>query len=104
MPIRPDFRSMHGRIIHHNLQTGFSIIIAIDPIDHQISVTAIYAVFISVYQQTVIIHITFDVRPFHISVIIDPKNRNTITCHRIDSLRLSVTIQILQFRFKTGRR
>ena len=82
------------RVFHQQLHVGDTISVAVTPFDDQITCPTVNAVFVSVYQETVTVGITFQIPVLHIVVIIDPKHRNAVGCYTFDCIGVAVTVKI----------
>ena len=103
MSVRPYFPCTFFRVFNDNLHICFSISVCIYPVDNQISLTSVNTIPVTVNQQAVVYHITFQVTFLHIAIIVQPQDRDVIVGNGLYGIRLAVSVQIQVLRFITNR-
>ena len=86
--------SIPGVVVGNHLQIGVIVSIVIIPVDHQIILSPVGTVAVTVDHQAVAIGISFKIPFLHIIVIINPLHRQITVDDRPQHIRIPVTVQI----------
>ena len=91
-------------ILHDDHHGRIARLVTVHPINNQVSITAIYAVPVSVNHQTAVACAAFQVAITHRPVVVNPLYGSPRSSHRPKHFRPTVIIQVYVLRLMPGRR